>query len=300
MGRALAEAFPIASQTFAEADEALGFSLSELCFNGPEAELQLTANTQPAILVTSVAAYRVLAEQGVRPDMVAGHSLGEYSALVAAGALSLCTAVRLVRQRGELMQQAVPPGVGAMAAILGLAADEVVAACETAAQGQICSPANFNSPVQVVIAGHRAAVERAVTECQQRGARKAIMLNVSAPFHCGLMTPAQEGMQEPLAQADFVELSLPLVNNVDARIITAATEARAGLIRQISAPVRWTESVELMLKEGVTTFVEVGPKKVLCGLVRSISKAPGLLNVEDSESLTATLSALNGPEAAQA
>lgn len=300
MGRALAEAFPIASQTFAEADEALGFSLSELCFNGPEAELQLTANTQPAILVTSVAAYRVLAAQGVRPDMVAGHSLGEYSALVAAGALSLGTAVRLVRQRGELMQQAVPPGVGAMAAILGLAADEVVAACETAAQGQICSPANFNSPVQVVIAGHRAAVERAVTECQQRGARKAIMLNVSAPFHCGLMTPAQEGMQEPLAQADFVDLSLPLVNNVDARIITAATEARAGLIRQISAPVRWTESVELMLKEGVATFVEVGPKKVLCGLVRSISKAPGLLNVEDSESLTATLSALNGPEAAQA
>lgn len=293
MGRDLADNFAVARETFAEADEALGFSLSELCFNGPDENLQLTANTQPAILVTSVAVFRALAEQGVEPAYVAGHSLGEYSALVAAGSLALTEAVKLVRLRGELMQQAVPVGTGAMAAILGLDADKVTEACAAAAQGQICSPANFNSPVQVVIAGNTEAVERAVAECQQRGARKAVMLRVSAPFHCALMMPAQEGMTAPLAAASFSDLNVPLINNADARLITSGAEARDGLVRQISSPVRWTESVSLMLAQGVDTFIEVGPGKVLSGLVKSISKAPTLLNVENSESLNACLAKLN-------
>lgn len=293
MGRDLADNFAVARQTFEEADEALGFSLSELCFNGPDEQLQLTANTQPAILVTSVAVFRVLTEEGIQPDCVAGHSLGEYSALVAAGALTLTDAVRLVRRRGELMQQAVPVGVGAMAAIMGLDADQVTEACQAAAQGQICSPANFNSPVQVVIAGNREAVERAVTECQQRGARKAVMLKVSAPFHCALMMPAQEGMTEPLNATAFRDFAVPLVNNADARLITSGAEARDGLIRQISSPVRWTESVGVMLAQGVSTFVEVGPGRVLTGLVKSISKEPALLNVENTETLNACLARLS-------
>jgi [acyl-carrier-protein] S-malonyltransferase len=300
MGRDLADNFAVARQTFQEADEALGFSLSELCFNGPDEQLQLTANTQPAILVASVAVFRVLAEQGLRPDFVAGHSLGEYSALVAAGALTLTDAVRLVRRRGELMQQAVPVGVGAMAAIMGLAAEQVTEACEAAAQGQICSPANFNSPVQVVIAGNKEAVERAVSECQQRGARKAVMLKVSAPFHCALMMPAQEGMTEPLKAAAFRDCTVPLVNNADARLITSGAEARDGLIRQISSPVRWTESVSVMLAQGVTTFIEVGPGRVLTGLVKSISKEPELLNVENTDSLNACLARLNEQAALEA
>ncbi|HWQ31503.1 MAG TPA: ACP S-malonyltransferase [Blastocatellia bacterium] len=300
MGRDLADNFAVARQTFEEADEALGFSLSELCFNGPDEQLQLTANTQPAILVTSVAVFRVLTEQGIQPDFVAGHSLGEYSALVAAGALTLTDAVRLVRQRGELMQQAVPVGVGAMAAIMGLDAEQVTAACEAAAQGQICSPANFNSPVQVVIAGNKEAVERAVSECQQRGARKAVMLKVSAPFHCALMMPAQEGMSEPLNATAFRDCAVPLVNNADARLITSGAEARDGLIRQISSPVRWTESVGVMLAQGVTTFIEVGPGRVLTGLVKSISKEPVLFNVENTESLNACLARLSEQSAPNA
>lgn len=303
MGRDLADNFAVAREAFAEADAALGFPLSELCFNGPDEQLQLTANTQPAILVTSVAAFRVLAEQGIEPAYVAGHSLGEYSALVAAGSLTLTDAVKLVRRRGELMQQAVPVGTGAMAAILGLAADAVTEACAAAAQGQICAPANFNSPVQVVIAGNTAAVERAVAECQQRGARKAVMLKVSAPFHCALMLPAQEGMTAPLAAAPFKDLSVPLINNADARLITSGNEARDGLVRQISSPVRWTESVSLMLAQGVNTLIEVGPGRVLSGLVKSISKAPTLLNVENTESLQACLAKLNDlarPVAAEA
>ncbi|HZS09622.1 MAG TPA: ACP S-malonyltransferase [Blastocatellia bacterium] len=285
MGRDLADNFAVARATFEEADEALGFTLSELCFNGPEEDLQLTSNTQPAILTASVAAYRVLAEQGIKPDFVAGHSLGEYSALVAAGSLTLTDAVKLVRLRGQLMQQAVPVGTGAMAAIMGLDADKVTEACEAAARGQVCSPANFNSPTQVVIAGNKEAVERAAAECQQRGAKRAIMLKVSAPFHCALMTPAQEGMTGPLGAANFNDLSVPLINNVDARLITSGSEARAGLIRQITSPVRWTAGVEVMLGEGGGTFVEVGPGKVLCGLVKSVSKTPALSNVEDSRSL---------------
>ncbi|MFM8395064.1 MAG: ACP S-malonyltransferase, partial [Acidobacteriota bacterium] len=255
MGRDLVERHEAARQAFAEADQALGFSLSRLCFEGPEEELNLTANTQPAILTASVAAFRVLSGRGLRPDYVAGHSLGEYSALVAAGSLTLSDAVRLVRRRGQAMQEAVPVGVGAMAAILGLAADEVVSACAVAAAGQICQPANFNSPVQVVIAGHREAVERATVECKSRGARQTPMLKVSAPFHSPLMRPAQEAMADPLAQTSFSDLTVPLINNVDAALITAGDEARAGLLRQISAPVRWTDSVRQLLANGVTTFV---------------------------------------------
>ena len=297
MGRELADNFPAAQSAFAESDQAVGFSLSQLCFNGPEEDLQLTANTQPAILTASIAAYRALTERGVQPDFVAGHSLGEYSALVAAGALSLTDAVKLVRQRGEFMQQAVPVGAGAMAAILGIEADTVRAACEAAAQGQVCSPANFNTPSQIVIAGDAAAVERAIEECKARGARRAILLKVSAPFHCALMMPAQTQMEPLLAAATFNQLQFPIVNNVDAALTNDGATSRAALVRQISSSVRWTESVAELLKQGVTTFVEVGPGKVLNGLVKAIAKELGaevtLLNVENQESLAAALTSLN-------
>ncbi|MCI0392675.1 MAG: ACP S-malonyltransferase [Acidobacteria bacterium] len=296
MGRDLADHFPAARAAFDEADQALGFSLSELCFNGPEEDLQLTANTQPAILTTSVAATSSLFEKGIKPDFVAGHSLGEYSALVAAGAVRLKDAARLVRLRGELMQEAVPAGLGAMAAILGIDAAKVTEACEVAAQGQACAPANFNSPEQVVIAGHKEAVERAIEECKARGAKRAMTLKVSAPFHSALMTPAQEKMIEPLNLTPFSDLSFPIVNNVDATIVTGGSQSRDALIRQISAPVRWNESVMKMFAEGVETFVEVGPGKVLIGLVKAIAKDAGkdvkLLNVEDQTSLQATVKAL--------
>ena len=292
MGRELAENFDVAREVFEEADAALGFPVSQLCFDGPDEDLQLTANTQPAILTTSVAAYRVLQSYGLHPDFVAGHSLGEYSALVAAGGLNLQDAVRLVRRRGELMQEAVPVGVGAMAAILGLEAADVVAACAEAAQGEVCSPANFNGPTQTVIAGATAAVERAVAAAKARGARRAIMLKVSAPFHCALMTPAQEGMTGPLHGTDFNNLPIPLINNVDAAPVTASYAARDGLIRQISSPVRWTEVVAQLVAQGVTAFVEVGPGKVLSGLVKGIYRDAALFNVEDVASLQKTIESL--------
>jgi [acyl-carrier-protein] S-malonyltransferase len=296
MGRDLAQSSPAARAAFDEVDRALGFALSDLCFDGPEEDLQLTANTQPAILAASVAAFRALSEKGFRPDFVAGHSLGEYSALVAAGALSLGDAASLVRRRGEFMQEAVPVGVGAMAAILGIGAEKVAEACEAAAHGQVCAPANFNSPQQTVIAGHKEAVERAVEECKARGARRAMMLKVSAPFHSALMTPAQEKMIEPLNAARFNDLSFPVVNNADAAAVTGGSPSRDALIRQISAPVRWAESVTKMFEEGVETFVEIGPGKVLIGLVKTIAKDAGkevkLLNVEDQESLRATAESL--------
>lgn len=292
MGRDLADNFPVARAAFDEADAALGFSISELCFNGPDEELQLTANTQPAILTTSVAAYRVLTSQGIQPDFVAGHSLGEYSALVAAGALSLTAAVKLVRLRGELMQQAVPVGVGAMAAILGLDADRVTAACEESAQTQICSPANFNTPVQTVIAGNKEAVERACAKCLELGAKRAIPLKVSAPFHCALMMPAQEKLTPALNDTEFEILSVPLINNVDAVLITNGDVARDGVIRQVSASVRWTESIENLIAQGVETFIEVGPGKVLSGLIKSINRDVKLLNVENKASLEETLNKL--------
>ena len=272
MGRDLADNFSVARDVFAEADDALGFPLSDLCFNGPDEDLQLTANTQPAILTTSVAAYRVLTEQGIRPDFVAGLSLGEYSALVATGALTLTDAVKIVRRRGELMQEAVPVGDGAMAAILGLEADKVLDVCATIAEAQICSPANFNTPVQTVIAGHKEAVERAMAKCTELGAKSVRLLKVSAPFHCALMMPAQELFTPILAATTFSDLVLPLVNNVDAEVVTSGAVAREGVRRQVTASVRWTESVEKMIAAGVATFIEVGPGKVLCGLVRSISR----------------------------
>ena len=302
MGRDLAETFSAARAAFEHADAALGFSISELCFNGPEEDLQLTMNTQPAILADSVAAYLVLREHGLKPDFVAGHSLGEYSALVAAESLSFPDALKLVRRRGELMQEAVPVGVGAMAAILGIDAEKVSEACAAASQsigqGQSCAPANFNSPSQIVIAGYKEAVERAIEECKARGAKRAMMLKVSAPFHSSLMMPAQEQMVEPLNETTFNDLSFPIVNNVDAAIVTSGATSRQALIRQISGPVRWTDSVTKLLAEGVESFVEVGPGKVLCGLVKAIAKDAGkevkLLNVEDSASLKATIEALQG------
>src|SRR5262247_291088 len=237
MGRDLTESVSAASAAFDEVDRALGFGLSDLCFDGPEEDLQLTANTQPAILTASIAAFRALSEKGFRPDFVAGHSLGEYSALVAGGALSLGDAARLVRRRGELMQEAVPVGVGAMAAILGIGAEKVAEACEAAAHDQVCAPANFNTPSQTVIAGHKEAVERAVEECKARGAKRAMMLKVSAPFHSTLMMPVQEKMAEPLTSTTFNDLAYELINNVDAAIETSGEYAREALIRQISAPV---------------------------------------------------------------
>ena len=298
MGLELSEKFSAGREVFESADEAIGFKLSDLCFRGPEEELQLTANTQPSILTASVAAFRVISEKGVKPDVVAGHSLGEYSALVAAGAVSLQDAVRLVRRRGQFMQEAVPVGIGAMAAILGIDATRVGEACAAAAQDQVCAPANFNSPTQIVIAGHLAAVERAVEECKARGARRAMMLKVSAPFHSSLMMPAQENMAPLLNETLFNPLSCPIINNVDAAVVTDGDSARQALIRQISSPVRWTESVLRMLDLGVETFIEIGPGKVLIGLIKAIAKETGkevrLFNVEDEASLLATLDSISG------
>ena len=293
MGRALAEAFPEARGVFAEADEALGFSLSRLCFEGPEADLQLTANTQPAILATSVAALRVLEARGARPAWVAGHSLGEYSALVAARALDLKDAVVAVRRRGGYMQEAVPAGEGAMAAILGLELAGVEQACRDAAQGQVVSPANMNAPGQIVIAGHAQAVDRAVEACKAAGARKAVRLAVSAPFHCALMAPAQARLAKDLSRVPFQDPGVPLVNNVDARAVRTAGEAREGLVRQVSAPVRWQQAVELLVREAVSTFVELGPGTVLSGLIKRTVKGAKVLNVEDPASLDKTVAALS-------
>jgi [acyl-carrier-protein] S-malonyltransferase len=296
MGRDLADNFHAARDVFNEADQTLGFSLSSLCFNGPEDQLQLTANTQPALLAVSIAAARVLAENRIRTDFVAGHSLGEYSALVTSDALSLIDALRLVRRRGELMQEAVPTGIGAMAAILGIDAERVIQACAAAALDGVCTPANFNTPAQIVIAGHREAVERAVEGCKTLGAKRAMMLKVSAPFHSPLMIPVQEKMGESLKATNFNNLTSPIINNVDAAIISDGKKACDGLIRQISAPVLWTESVMVMFRLGVDTFIEVGAGKVLTGLVKSIAKEAGrevrLFNVEDRASLEATLSNL--------
>lgn len=300
MGRALAEAFPDSRQTLAAADEALGFPLSRLCFEGPESDLQLTANTQPAILAVSVAAFRALAARGLRPDRVAGHSLGEYSALVAAGALAFEDAVVAVRRRGEYMQEAVPVGEGAMAAILALDLAAVEQACREAAQGRVVAPANINSPGQVVIAGHADAVKRAMEACQAAGARRAVLLPVSAPFHCALMAPAQDRMAADLARIAFRDPEVPLVNNVDARMVRSADECREGLVRQVSAPVRWQQSVDAMVQDGVATFVEVGPGTVLTGLIKKINKRAEVLNAEDPASLEKAALALAGVSRAEA
>jgi [acyl-carrier-protein] S-malonyltransferase len=291
MGQELAAKYPAARAVFAEADEVLRFPLTRLCFEGPEEELKLTQNTQPAILTTSVAVLRVLREKGIQPNFVAGHSLGEYSALVAAGSLTFADAVPLVRRRGQYMQEAVPVGVGAMAAILGLDPAAVESVCERAAQGQVVSPANLNSPGQIVIAGNREAVERAAVLAKEAGAKRAIMLPVSAPFHCALMTPAEERLAIDLDRLSFANLGCPLVTNVDAATIQTGAEARSGLKRQVSRPVRWHESVQRLIAEGTGRIIEVGPGKVLIGLIRSIDKSVTMVNVEDEKSLENVLNA---------
>ena len=273
MGADCAETFPEAAEVFAAADKALGFALSELCWNGPAEELQLTANTQPAILTTSIALQRVLARRGHVPKVVAGHSLGEYSALVVAGCLAFEDAVTLVRRRGELMQEAVPVGVGAMAAILGLH-DEAIASVVAAANGNgsVCAVANLNAPGQTVIAGHRTAVERAAERAKEAGAKRAILLPVSAPFHSPLMAPAREGMEPYLRDIELHDPQIPVVTNVDAQPATTASAVRDALLRQIDHPVRWVESVAVMCADfGVRSFVEIGPGRVLSGLIRRIS-----------------------------
>jgi [acyl-carrier-protein] S-malonyltransferase len=292
MGRALALAFPESRAVFEEADDALGMELKRLCFEGPEQELQLTANTQPAILAASVAALRPLVARGVRPDFVAGHSLGEYSALVAAGVLPLREALIAVRRRGTYMQEAVPVGQGAMAAILGLDIGAIEVACRAASNGEIVSPANLNSPGQVVIAGHAGAVDRAVALCRSAGARRALRLPVSAPFHCALMQPAQDRLAADLRALPFRDAAVPVVRNVDARAVRSAEECREGLVRQVSLPVRWQESVELLGREGVSTFVEVGPGGVLAGLVRKTVQGSTVLGVDSPESLERAIEAL--------
>ena len=292
MGREVSEKYPVARSAFEEADTALDIPISRLCFEGPEEDLKLTENTQPAILTTSVALFRILEGKGIRPDFVAGHSLGEYSALVAAGALKLGEAAALVRRRGRYMQEAVPVGVGAMAALLGLDLPAVQAVCERAAQGQVVSPANLNSPGQIVIAGNREAVERAVPLAKEAGAKRAILLQVSAPFHCALMKPAEDRLSADLEKVAFSNLRFPLINNVDAQAIRSGDDARSALKRQVSRPVRWEEIVRLLLNEGVKVFVEVGPGKVLLGLIKSVDKSVTMLNVEDEKSVENAFTAL--------
>ncbi|MBK7393082.1 MAG: ACP S-malonyltransferase [Chloracidobacterium sp.] len=293
MGKDLFDNFAAAREVFEAADEALGFSLSEMCFSGDEADLQLTANTQPAILTASIAAYTAARAEGLpEPDMVAGHSLGEYSALVAAGVLDFADAVQTVRKRGTYMQEAVPVGVGAMAAILGLDVATVESGCAEAAQGQVCSPANINSPSQIVIAGNSDAVDRACEILKERGAKRAIRLNVSAPFHCALMMPAQERLAVDLASLEYGEFIFPVFHNVDAVANTDAAAVCGKLTQQVSSPVRWLQTVENTSVAGATNFIEIGPGKVLTGLVRQINKEVVYSNIENSESLRNTIETL--------
>jgi [acyl-carrier-protein] S-malonyltransferase len=293
MGKDLYDNFAASREVFEEADDALGFKLSEMCFNGTAEDLALTANTQPAILTTSVAAFRAMEAEGfAKPDFVAGHSLGEYSALVAANAMSFADAVKTVRKRGTYMQEAVPVGVGAMAAILGLPLETVEIACEDAKEGEICSPANINSPSQIVIAGNAEAVDRAIELLKERGAKRAIKLNVSAPFHCDLMFPAQERLAEDLAQIKFSNLSFPIIENVSAEANSKGERVKTALTEQVSSPVFWAQSIETLLAEEVETFIEVGAGKILSGLVRQINRDVRCLNVENAESLKVGLESL--------
>jgi [acyl-carrier-protein] S-malonyltransferase len=289
MGKELAAMYPVARLTFEEADSALGYELgdklSQLCFEGPEDKLKLTEITQPAILTVSVAACRVLQEKGIVPAFVAGHSLGEYSAHVAAGTLDFADAVRTVRNRGKYMQEAVPVGEGAMAAVLGMSLEALRQVCAETAQGAVCQPANINSPEQIVVSGSRAAVERAAELAKQRGAKRAVMLPVSAPFHSALMQPAQDRLAADLGQLKFHPMHTPLVTNVDAEIIHDSERARDALIRQVTGPVLWEQSIRVLIEARASMFVEVGPGKVLCGLMRQIDRAQTCMNVEDEASV---------------
>ena len=292
MGKELAEKYPAARQAFEEADEALGYKLSHMCFEGPEDQLRLTEITQPAILTASIAALRVLETQMPKPCYVAGHSLGEYSAHVASGTFSFADAVRTVRHRGKYMQEAVPVGVGTMAAILGMDLEKVTGVCQDAAQGEVCSPANINSPDQIVISGNTAAVERATKLADERGAKRAKLLPVSAPFHCSLMKPAQDRLEGDLKKLKMQKPVYPVACNVDAELVTDDMRALDTLVRQVTGSVKWDQCVRLLIAQGVETFIEVGPGKVLCGLMRQIDRSKTCLNVGDEASLAKTVDGL--------
>jgi [acyl-carrier-protein] S-malonyltransferase len=286
MGKDLVDNFKVAKEVFEEANDALGFDLASLCFNGPEEDLKLTTNTQPAILTTSIAALKVVEQEtDLKPSFTAGHSLGEYSALVCAGSMQFADAVRTVRQRGAFMQEAVPVGVGAMAAIIGLDADALDSVCNDASEGEVVSAANFNSPGQVVIAGHTSAVDRAIVLAKERGAKRALPLPVSAPFHCSLMVPAGEKLADVLGDIVFNPMSIPVVSNVEALPNSDHDRIKELLIAQVSAPVKWDASIEKMVADGVERFIEIGAGKVLSGLVKRINKSASAANVEDSASL---------------
>lgn len=293
MGKDLADKYPVARQTFEEADTALGYSLSQLCFEGPEDKLRLTEITQPAILTASVAAWRVLDEKGIKPQFVAGHSLGEYSAHVAAGTLTFADAVRTVGKRGKYMQEAVPVGIGAMAAILGMELDKVTAICADAASGEVCQAANINSPEQVVISGHKGAAERAVQLAGERGAKKAVLLPVSAPFHCSLMKPAQDRLAGDLNALTFNKPSVPVVCNVDAAVLSEADHSRDALVRQVTGSVKWDQSMRVLIAQGIETFLEVGPGKVLFGLMRQVDRSKKCRPVGDDTALQKALESLS-------
>jgi len=295
MGKDLADKYPLARQTFQEADDALGFKLSQVCFEGPEDQLRLTEITQPAILTVSIAAVRVLETRIPKPAFVAGHSLGEYSAHVASGTFSFADAVRTVRNRGKYMQEAVPVGVGAMAAILGMELEKVAGVCQDAAQNEVCSPANINSPEQVVISGNTAAVERAAKLADERGAKRAKLLPVSAPFHCSLMKPAQDRLEEDLRKLAMRKPVYQVACNVDADFVNDDRRALDTLVRQVTGPVRWDQCMRLLIAQGVETFIEVGPGKVLCGLMRQIDRSKTCLNVGDDASMRKTVESLSKP-----
>ena len=292
MGKDLAEHHAVARQTFEETDDALGYKLSQLCFEGPEEKLRLTEITQPAILTVSVAAWRILDEKGVKASFVAGHSLGEYSAHVAAGTLSFADAVRTVRNRGKYMQEAVPVGVGAMAAILGMDPQKVSEVCADAAQGEVCEPANTNSAEQIVISGSTGAVQRAATLATKRGAKRAVMLPVSAPFHCSLMKPAQDLLAADLQKVNFQNPRVPVACNVDAALVQDGDRSRDALVRQVTGSVKWNQLIHLLIAQGAQRFIEVGPGKVLSGLMRQIDRSKSASNVGDEASLQKTLEQL--------
>lgn len=293
MGKDLADKYPAARQAFAEADETLGYKLSQVCFEGPEEDLRLTEITQPAILTASIAMLRVLETRIPKPCLVAGHSLGEYSAHVASGTFSFADAVRTVRNRGKYMQEAVPVGVGTMAAILGMDLEKVTGVCQDAAQGEICSPANINSPDQIVISGNTAAVERAAKLADERGAKRAKLLPVSAPFHCSLMKPAQDRLESDLKKLEMHKPVYPVACNVDADLVTDDQQALNTLVRQVTGSVKWDQCIRLLISQGVETFIEVGPSKVLTGLMRQIDRSKTCLNVSDESSLAKTVEAIS-------
>ena len=294
MGKELFDKCPIARQTFEEADDALGYKLSQVCFEGPAEQLRLTEITQPAILTVSIAALRVLEGRVPKPSFVAGHSLGEYSAHVASGTMTFADAVRTVRNRGKYMQEAVPVGVGAMAAILGMELEKVAAVCQDAAQGEVCAPANINSPEQIVISGNTAAVERGTKLADERGAKRAKILPVSAPFHCALMKPAQDRLEADLNTLKMRKPVYPVVCNVEASLVSDELRARETLVAQVTGAVKWEQSMRLLIESGAETFVEIGPGKVLCGLMRQIDRSKTCLNVADDASLAKALEQIGG------